>query len=67
MKYLNDQPFSWQSFLSHAANSQASHAVIICDNELAKGVATIRDLGRSEQAEVPIDNIADHLRIQGED
>ena len=57
-------PRGMRSQMRYAANTGATHAVIIGDNELAKGVVSLRDLARSAQAEVPIDSIADHLRIQ---
>lgn len=39
----------------------ASHAVIIGETELEKGVATIRDLDSGTQIEVALDKIGDHL------
>ncbi len=57
-------PRGMRSQMRYAANSGATHAVIIGDNELEKGVATVRDLGRSEQAEIALNYIADHLSKQ---
>ena len=57
-------PRGMRSQMRYASSSGATHAVIIGDNELEKGVATVRDLGRSEQVEVPIEYIADQLGNQ---
>ena len=60
-------PRGMRSQMRYAASSGATHAVIIGDNEIERGVATVRDLRRSDQVEVPIDNIADHLVRQERD
>lgn len=39
----------------------AAAAVILGEDELAKGVATVRDLSTGEQTEVPLDRLEDHL------
>ena len=57
-------PRGMRSQMRYASSRGATHAVIIGDNELEKGVATVRDLGRSEQVEVPIEYIADQLGNQ---
>ena len=44
-----------RSQLRYASNSGATHAIIIGDDELAKGIATLRDLGAGSQSEVPLD------------
>ena len=60
-------PRGMRSQMRYAANTGATHAVIIGDNELAKGVVSVRDLGRSEQVEVALDEIVDKLRRQDGD
>ncbi|UUX51423.1 histidine--tRNA ligase [Nisaea acidiphila] len=40
----------------------ASHAVILGETELEKGVATVRDLDTGSQTEVALDRIGDHLK-----
>ena len=57
-------PRGMRSQMRYAANTGATHAVIIGDNELEKGVVSLRDLGRSEQVEVALDEIVDKLRRQ---
>ena len=54
-------PRGMRSQLRYASNAGATHAVIIGDDELAKGVATIRDLDNSSQSEVPLDLLAKKL------
>ena len=44
-----------RSQLRYASNSGATHAIIIGDDELAKGMATLRDLDAGSQSEVPLD------------
>ncbi len=44
--------------LRYASRVGATHAVIIGDNELEKGVATLRDLDNSSQSEVALDGLA---------
>ncbi len=55
-------PRGMRSQLRYAANSGATHAVIIGDDELSKGVATLRDLSQSSQSEVPLANLVAALR-----
>ncbi len=47
--------------MKRANKVSASHAVIIGETELEKGVATIRDLDSGTQTEVALDKIGDHL------
>jgi histidyl-tRNA synthetase len=47
--------------MKRANKLNASHAVIIGETELEKGVATIRDLDTGAQVEVALDKIGDHL------
>ncbi|MEO9902276.1 histidine--tRNA ligase [Nisaea sp.] len=47
--------------MKRANKVSASHAVIIGETELEKGVATIRDLDSGTQIEVALDKIGDHL------
>ena len=51
-------PRGMRSQLRYASRVGATHAVIIGDNELAKGVATLRDLDNSSQSEVALDGLA---------
>ena len=44
-----------RSQLRYASNAGATHAIIIGDDELAKGVATLRNLNTRSQSEVPLD------------
>ena len=46
-----------RSQLRYANAKNCTHAVIIGDDELAKGVAMVRDLRQSEQSEVPLDSV----------
>ena len=50
-----------RSQLRYASRVGATHAVIIGDNELDKGVATLRDLDNSSQSEVALDGLAEAL------
>ncbi len=59
-------PRGMRSQLRYASNTGATHAIIIGDDELAKGVATLRDLDSSSQSEVPLDRLAEALgSVQG--
>ncbi len=55
-------PRGMRSQLRYASNIGATHAVIIGDDELAKGVATLRDLDISSQSEVPLDKLTETLK-----
>ena len=46
-----------RSQLRYANSSNCTHAVIIGDDEIAKGVVTVRDLRQSEQNEVPMNEL----------
>ena len=54
-------PRGLRAQLRYASNTGATHAVIIGDDELARGVATLRDLTHSAQSEVSLTAIADAL------
>jgi histidyl-tRNA synthetase len=47
--------------LQRASRLNASHALIIGDSELAKGVVALKDLDAGTQEEVPIDEVVDAL------
>ena len=47
--------------LRYASNAGATHALIIGDNELANGVATLRDLAQSSQSEIPLTKVSEEL------
>jgi histidyl-tRNA synthetase len=47
--------------MSRANNAGAGVAVIMGDEELAKGVATMKDLVHGEQHEVPLGDVVDHV------
>lgn len=47
--------------LARANKANARAAVMLGDDELAKGVATVRDMESGEQAEVPLDALVEHL------
>ncbi len=54
-------PRGMRSQLRYASNTGATHAIIIGDNELAKSVATLRDLDNSVQSEAPLDGLVEAL------
>ena len=54
-------PRGLRAQLRYASNSGATHALIIGDDELASGVAALRDLTQSTQADVPLTEIIDAL------
>ncbi len=47
--------------LARANKANARAALLLGDDELAKGVATIRDMETGEQTEAPIASLAEHL------
>ena len=47
--------------LNRANKAGAIAAIIIGEDELAKGVATVRDLETSEEAEVGLSSLQEHL------
>ncbi|MEQ8194143.1 MAG: histidine--tRNA ligase [Rhodospirillales bacterium] len=47
--------------MNRANKMNACAAVILGEDELAKGVATVRDMTSGEQREVPLDGLAGHL------
>jgi histidyl-tRNA synthetase len=54
---------SLKALLKRADKISASHAVIIGDNELARGVAQVRDLKQSQQSEVALSDLPQHLGV----
>ncbi len=69
IKYLkeNQIPFSWnykynlKKSLSKANSDDATHIIIIGENEFSNDFYTIKKLGTGEQSELEIDNIAKFL------
>ncbi len=53
---------SMRAQLRHADKEGFARAVIIGEDELAKGIATVRDMESGEQEEVALDGLADHLQ-----
>jgi histidyl-tRNA synthetase len=53
-----------RSQLRYANTQNCTHAVILGDDELAKGVAMVRDLRHSEQSEVPLDSLVTSFTSQ---
>ncbi|MBL8674959.1 MAG: histidine--tRNA ligase [Rhodospirillales bacterium] len=49
--------------LQRAERLNASHALIMGDNELAKGVVALKNLDTKEQREVPFDELMDELTL----
>ncbi|MEE9318724.1 MAG: histidine--tRNA ligase, partial [Rhodospirillales bacterium] len=47
--------------LARANKANAAASVIIGEDELAKGAATVRDMETGEQTEVPLSSLEDHL------
>ena len=54
-------PRGLRAQLRYASNTGTTHALIIGDDELANGVATLRDLTQSTQSDVPLTAIVDAL------
>ncbi|MGH6720298.1 MAG: histidine--tRNA ligase [Alphaproteobacteria bacterium] len=54
-----------QRRLKRANKIGAAAALLLGDAELAKGIATLRDLATGAQSEVPLDRLEDHLRSLG--
>ncbi len=55
---------SLKSQLRYASSVDATHALIIGDDELKKGTVVLRDLLKSEQQEMVADDLAPHLKHQ---
>ncbi len=51
--------------MRYADNEGFLNAVILGEDELARGVATVRDMVSGEQQEVPLDDLAAHLKGDG--
>ncbi len=47
--------------MKRANRLDASHAVILGEDEIAKGVATVRDMKTGEQETIPLDQVGDRL------
>ena len=56
-----DEPKSMKAALRAADRSGAARAVILGAEEIAKGVATVKDLGSGEQREVALDRLVKEL------
>ena len=51
--------------MKRAGNLDARFAVLLGQDELARGAATIRDMDSGEQSEVSLSQVAEHLRQSG--
>jgi histidyl-tRNA synthetase len=51
--------------MQRANKVNASHAVIMGDDEMARGIVTLRDLDSGEQAELSIDSVSEGLPVHG--
>ena len=51
--------------MKRAGKLQARWAVLLGDDELARGAATVRDMDSGVQSEVSLDKIAEHLSQSG--
>jgi histidyl-tRNA synthetase len=51
--------------MQRAAKLRARAAILLGENELAKGVAALRDLDRETQEEVPLDRVKERLAALG--
>ena len=52
---------SLRAQMRYASSQDASHVLILGDDEIGKGVATVRDMESGEQREVPIEKLASFL------
>ena len=57
---------SLRSQLRYASSINATHAVIVGDDELQRGVIILRDLAKSEQREVSPDRLLQELAVSAE-
>lgn len=64
MDYLNR---SLKAQMKYANKYQAKYTVIVGDNELSRGVATVREMATGAQVELPLADLADQLRSRLED
>ena len=51
-----------KTLMRRADKSKAHYALIIGDNEVARGVVQVRDLRQSTQQEVPFEKVAQHMK-----
>jgi histidyl-tRNA synthetase len=58
---VSDESKTMRAQLRAADRSEATRAVILGTDEVAKGVATVKDLGSGEQREVPLDSLVKEL------
>lgn len=58
---MSDEPKSLRSQLRAADKLGAAHAVILGPDEVAKGVATVRDMSSGDQREVSLDRLVQEL------
>lgn len=56
---------SLRSQLRYASSVKATHAVIIGDDEIGKGVVVLRDLAEHTQVEIPTDGIVEAINRDG--
>ncbi len=54
-------PRSMRAQMRYASSTKATHAVIVGDDELERGVVTVRDLRLSAQSEVDLERVSDAL------
>ncbi len=59
---LDPEGRSFKSRMKQADKLGARFVAILGDDEIARGVWTVRDMARSEQQDVPEEGILDHLK-----
>ena len=52
---------SLKAQMKYACKIGSRYAAILGDDELDRGVAALRDLAKSEQAEVPLDKLYEYI------
>jgi histidyl-tRNA synthetase len=55
-------PYSFGKQMKAADKAGARYAVIIGDDELAKGVAKLKCLNSGDELEVPLGSLVEHLK-----
>ena len=63
---LDPEGRSFKSRMKQADKLGARFVAILGDDEMARGVWTVRDMARSEQQDVPEERVLDHLEGEGE-
>lgn len=51
--------------MKRANRVNAAYALILGDDELARGIATLRDMDKGDQTEIPLDALENHLAPKG--